>query len=380
MSIEHTEVWLREVEDTLSEPLWVLPRGTCDTDYLRHLDVADDGSIYAAGVNLVARECLDDDPCAHFEWLRRLDPGYADVWARSFAYDEFRLREIKATADGGVVAVGTAIQDGAGSPWIAHYDLDGALLWEEVAPEEGHALGVAIGPSGEIVVVGAVASADTEDLWVAKRSASGDAIWTASFASEEFTAGVRVAVGSTGAIWVAGGHGDGMVVPSYCLESLEFNSYDACQKYDFDASIVAYLDPNGTLVWSDVAHASFDASAQTIALLPGGDAVVGGQRSSDLDWLARYDASGARIWERDLGIGRIVDVAAASDGTIFALDGETRTIAQVDGDGELLWGPESLVPEGIRDAFALTTSDRLLITGFDGVGVYHPPYGEPYPK
>lgn len=121
-----------------------------------------------------------------------------------------------------------------------------------------------------------------------------------------------------------------------------------------DPLIAAYAAADGAFRWSRSFGGTGDARVQAIAILPGGDVVVGGWFTGELDlgagpvtpssttggFVARLrGADGAVVWAKALTAGPSVWVAglgASPDGGIVACGSGTAPLAWLDGDGGLV--------------------------------------------
>lgn len=386
------EGWIREPTDEVDTPRWTVPQEPCDSNLVTDMDVGPDGSIYLLGLSPQTRNCdeEDDSPkCRTAMWLRQLTSGYVDGWLRSFEAEEFTLRALVATMDGGVVVAGDSAVNYPHSPWITRYDAEGTLLWENTIEMDGYANGLAISPEGDIVVVGTVDNGEADELWVLKLNSDGSERWTSYLDLDPdltpSSAGVAVAVGPEGSIWVAGGWGESSYLsPGWYAQSI---SEGVASDWYFDGALVALLDPAGQVLWVDD-FGRPDPSwrgAHAIATLPDGDALIGGIMSgweSPKGALARYETSGARVWEVPVGVEAVDSIAVDGDGIIHTV---SSAMFRFDSDGEALagawnfWGSTEEREVGKSDVVAMNQEGRPLIAGYFLWGWFTPSWwtGDP---
>lgn len=215
----------------------------------------------------------------------------------------------------------------APTPWTKQFGTTG----------KDKAFGSALGPDGNLVVVGVTHGPllgnpwlGGDDIFVMKLSPGGVVLWSRQLGSTDDETAYRVAVDLAGNIFVAGrtyGSFDGHVHAGGCT---------AVSGAVADA-LVLKLAGDGTLLWSRVIASPCDDAAEDVVADGTGGAYVmgyvagneigGGQGTSARPdhFVARYSSDGAQIWLR------------RSD-TAGYYYGEAATCGGLDPDGNLLVG------------------------------------------
>jgi hypothetical protein len=272
-------------------------------------------------------------------------------------------------ADGSIVLVGGTDRMTLGSfpptyPtfWLRRLDPDGSTAWDytEPAPETGRGAtgrSVAALPSGELVALGAFYDGvDTHAL----RRFGGNGGQLEAWSLDAEMRMLRAAPG--GELFVGG---------SFFIEDREGMPLGA-----------AWLGrvAGQELEWQQMREGR-DGSQSAVGDLasdPAGDLVVGGtlgtadNSNAAVPWLARFDASGALLWEQAIE----ADQRSACQGTKVGMTATGASLAAVsscagpwvrsyDAAGNLLWG--QWLVDGWRFPIQLLPGDyRLEITGPDG--------------
>ncbi len=258
-------------------------------------------------------------------WIRRYTPGGATTWTQTFngvANDDDEIHGIAIDPTGNVLVAGyvttaTAQRD----IWVRKYSSAGAMQWTRTAAgtnnQDDEAYGIASDGDGNVLVVGyAWAGADGRDLWVRKYDASGTEQWTSTYdGSGDGDEGRAIAADSAGNVIVTGFH----TLPAVGRDVW-------VRKYD----------PDGNELWTSTYNAPQDgADVGHGVTVDGNDAVIvagsifrGSQ--SDNIWVRKYDPDGNELWTSTYnsdGFGSDVGnaVAADPDGNLVVGGFETRT-------------------------------------------------------
>ncbi|NVB39787.1 PQQ-like beta-propeller repeat protein [Pseudenhygromyxa sp. WMMC2535] len=173
--------------------------------------------------------------------------------------------------DGTIVTVGLVGNDD-NDAWIAVYDAEGELVWEETIDSgmgNDYAEGVAFDAEGDVVFVGSKASAADKELWIERRSvADGSVIWSMSEPSDHGdNEPGDIALAPDGALLVAAG------------------VYAAAQDRDIQLRKIAVAD--GSELWTSSYSGELDANGYSIdqvtqlAVAPDGTAYVAGSQAVD---------------------------------------------------------------------------------------------------
>jgi hypothetical protein len=272
---------------------WAKRFGGTDVDAVYGLATTAGGEIYLAGET--ARElrvgAQDLPPLGAADLLVvKLGPDGAVRWARRFGSTGPDYgRAVRTTAEGGVVVLGEMSRsvDFGGGPiesngnrdvFLLSLGPDGAYRWATHfgGTNDELALGLAIDPSGSILVTGTfdgqlelagetLRSAGGADAFVAKLGPDGAPRWIRRFGGRESDIGAGLAVDATGNAYAVGWFWYGVDFGKGKLES-------AGRK---DAYVVA-LAPDGATLWSRRFGGTENDFLQGVATGPdGGIAAIG---------------------------------------------------------------------------------------------------------
>lgn len=243
--------------------------------------------------------------------------------------------------------------------FLVRLDPSGEVKWHHTFttnthPTERNYAAVAIGPSGDIVLVGVyndaldvgagpLPSAGDEDLFVAAFSAGGAPLWSRAISSPGVQYGTAVAISTSGEIFVGGAFEGEVTVGKDVLVS----------KGGADLLIAKFASGGGPL-WGrsfgdflddKVFHLTLDSAGDLLMLasIYGDEADLGNGPIPGMEcctWnrvLAKFDATGANIWSTALGGGYSAEnkgLAACSDGRIVT---HGTTLEVRSSTGAALW-------------------------------------------
>jgi len=188
-------------------------------------------------------------------------------------------------------------------------------------------------------------SAGSSDAWLARHDGLGNPVWVrqlGTFSSDSVTAAVS---DGSGGVYVCGNSGGSLGGPSAGQSDAWLARYD-------DAGNQLWIRQFGTTA-QDAANAAAADGSGGVYLTGFSGGVIGGPTAGARDaWLARYDASGTRLWIRQLGTSSDdYGYGAATDGSggVF-VSGDTRGslgaanagswdawLARYDAAGNQLW-------------------------------------------
>ena len=263
---------------------------------------------------------------------------------------------------------------GGSDAFIAKYSASGALLWTRQLGTGSYdvAYSVAVDSAGNAFVSGITGgslggpNAGNDDAFIAKYSASGGLLWTRQLGTSSRDLAFSVAVDGAGNAFISGITGGSLGGP-------HAGSWDA---------FLAKYSPAGALLWTRQLGTSPDNYANSVAVDEWGNAFIsgwtagslGGSSAGDHDaFIAKYSASGALLWIRQLGTSgpdRAMSVAVDGEGNAFigghtlgSLGGpsagnEDAFITKYSASGALLWTRQL----GTR------TSDSALSVAVDAAG------------
>lgn len=298
---------------------WSRQFGTVADDLMVGVAVDPDGNVVVVGTTL--GDLGGPNAGGYDGFVRKYDGRGNVLWTRQFGgpgtdYPD----DIAVDSDGNVVVVGgtNGVLGDAGAglfdAFVRKYDPDGAVIWTRqfgTAGQDG-ALGVAVDPSGNIVVVGSTtgnlagSEPDVLDAYVRKYDGAGTVMWTRQFSFEERTSGRSVATDVTGNILVAG-------------RASWTDPEDESAVFDY--LYVRKYDANGDIVWTvQMGSDEEDDNAVFIAADPAGNAIIAGSTIGDL--------AGENVGTRD---GFVIKLGAAGGAVIWSRQIGTITADQGDG-------------------------------------------------
>jgi uncharacterized delta-60 repeat protein len=261
--------------------------------------------------------------------------------------------EIASGPDGSIYVSGVTMSAGAGGHdlLLAKYTAAGELQWNRTlggaSAEQGWS--VAVGSDGAVYVAGNTqsAGAGNKDLLLAKYSSSGDMLWKKTLGGASGDGASSIAAGADGSLYVTGstqsinGYDDVLLVKYTAAGEISWKKALVGTSYDYGIGI------------AEAADGSVYVSGATQSVGAGNtDALV-----------AKYTSSGELIWQRTLG-GAFYDygddIAIGSDGSVF-LAGRTQgvsggdnrmLVAKLSASGALQWqkslsGPGTVSGSGI---------------------------------
>ncbi len=251
------------------------------------------------------------------------------------------LTDVKQTADGGNIAVGSTFSNeadpGVEYLWVIKTDVEGDTLWTKYYGNGGGedaAKSVAITQNGNFVIVGETASysQDELDAWILKLDSNGDTIWTQTFSGSSSDAASSVIIDKKGRYVVTGhtfgtGGWDAMLLKydadgnllwdrTYGGTGKEWMN-DLCQTEDGSYLLTGYTtsfgvssedlylikaDENGDTVWTKTYGGPADQNGHGIDMNPDGGAIIAGwtgtfMSASDI-WLLRINVDGDTLWTK----------------------------------------------------------------------------------
>ncbi len=218
-------------------------------------------------------------------------------------------------------------------------------------------------------------TAGYSDVFLAKYDASGALLWTRQLGTSNFDNSYSVAIDNSGNAYISGGTlGD--------LDGPNAGFYDA---------FLAKYDDSGALLWTRQLGTNSTDYSESVAIDSSGNAYIsgytygslGGTNAGSADaFLAKYDASGALLWTRQLGTSTYDDCwSVAIDGsgnayisgyTYGSLDGTNAGsydafLTKYDSSGSLLWTKQLGTYYDDRSyAVAIDGSGNAYISGLTG--------------
>lgn len=352
-----------------------------------------------------------DAPIGGF--LAKFAPDGALLWSKRLGTDSlsFSAGDVAIDPAGHVIVVGNAVgagvldvdgvevtTSGALDTVVYQFDGDGHPLWGLAYGGPGDEIGLrmAVGPSGEIAVLGDyLAPADDPystpngaGMFLAMVTPSGTLGWERRFGmwNVDYAAGIGVL--PWGGVVITGGFKGVVDFGGGALEST------------WDSVFLARFDDAGNHLWSEAFGGEGVAAAATdLTIGAGGYPVITGRYAGPLDlgggafpghesqpFVARFDPAGGHVWSRALwstaSTGSGERVAAAPDGSTLVagsawklsdkeagLATEDLFVSRLDPDGNALWGVVygGPISQYVADiGFDPQSGDVLLTGAFDG--------------
>jgi hypothetical protein len=215
-------------------------------------------------------------------WLIRADPTGQPIWQKTFGGSQYDSGQaVVATADGGVVMLGTTESFGAGQSdvWLLRTDVDGNELWSKTFGGTGSDSGQALvlTPDGGMVILAWSFSAGS-GTWLIRTDRAGNELWRRNFN------GFGRAIG---------------LMPDGGLAIVGSTSSWDIEKNDL---WLLRTDAMGYELWSKTMGGAKSDRANGVTITPDGGLIIIGvttKPNNDPDlWLIRTDADGDELWSR----------------------------------------------------------------------------------
>jgi outer membrane protein assembly factor BamB len=212
---------------------------------------------------------------------------------------------------------------GGADLWVSKYDATGNRLWSRLLGTTGKDGANAIAVSGGAVYVAGVTAsalpgstaAGKTDIALARYDESGTLVWSRSFGSSADEAATGVAVDASGNVYVSG------TTSGTLPGAVSAGGNDI---------FLAKFDPSGARLWVKQLGTSAADSGTGVAVGADGGIYVSGITAGPLGGtfvgatdavLAKFDATGAVVWTRQLGS------LAVDEGSAVATDGVSVFLA-----------------------------------------------------
>jgi len=363
---------------------WTRQFGTKGLDEAKAVAVDGQGAIYVAGDTFGTLP--GQTPGGTLDaFVRKYDPAGAELWTRQFgAWDRDIAWGIATDRVGSAYVVGQTEgtlpgqqSSGGWDAFIRKYDASGAEQWTRQFGGGGAdiASGVAVGPGGDLYVVGTTSStlpgqtsAGSFDAFIRRYNAAGEEVWTRQFGTPPGDNARRVTVDPNGAVLVVG--------------STEGALPGQASAGGFDV-FVSMFQADGRQIWTRQFGSGGDDFGVAIGTdRYGGISVAGSAdqalpgQSSGTTFLSHFDVGGTALWTDQFGTGQsddAWDVAVDRDGAAYlvgttehVLPGE-QSSGRLDGfirkysvDGQKLWTHQFGTPEN-DNAFAVALDDQGIV-------------------
>ncbi len=272
--------WIRqgivEIPGPIADRSWIRQLGTVNSDQSRGVVVDSDGNVYIAGAT-------------------------------------------NGSLDGNTNASG--INANFADPFLTKYDAEGNKLWTRQPGSTGfdYYNGIANDSSGNLYTVGyddGPGHNGTGDITLTKWDSDGDRLWSQFIGNAAHDWASGITVDSASNVYIAG--------------------YSQAGISD---ALLAKFDSNGNLIWQQMLGSEGEDMARSVVTDAAGNVYVAGVTTGNLDgntnagstdiFLTKYDASGAKLWTKQLG-------TPAAEGYIYIpnVGGEYRRNVQLGIDSE----------------------------------------------
>ncbi|MDF3068230.1 MAG: Cell surface protein [Polyangiaceae bacterium] len=284
-------------------------------------------------------------------WLRTIDDSRIDT-----------VRDVVTDASGNVYTIGEVEAfETVTNISVRKFDSSGTPIWSRTFDysDSMDGRGIAMTPTGDIVVAGSYYNSGNIDLFTAKLSSSGALIWESRLDTGSWGAGKDVAVDPSGNIYFVGSS------TNFDLGLAEY-------------PIIRKFDPAGNVLWTKTLTVADGASSSGVvngvSTDSSGDVVVVGFHSRA--FTAKYDGAGNELWSRIDTTGTVSDLqdVAVDSNDNIAVVGSRRVGTNVDvlvrrltPIGSTHW--EEVYDGGGSDfGLAIAAGDTIAVTGSTRVG------------
>jgi hypothetical protein len=263
-------------------------------------------------------------------FVAKLGAAGADVWSKRFG-DANQQNGFRVAVDGagnvilagffsGTVNFGGSLltSQGGSDVFVAKFGPGGAHVWSKSfgAAQEQYARSVVVDHTGNVFVTGyfyntidfgggALTSAGSSDIFVAKLDPSGNHIWSKRFGNAGAQAGFAAAVDASGNVIVAG----------YLYGAIDFGGGNRVGGGNNDVFLAKFA-PNGDHLWSECFGDASDQAAMAVAVDASDNVIVAGIFQGGIDFsganpltsagledifVAKLGSDGAYVWSERFG-------------------------------------------------------------------------------
>lgn len=211
VSGQDINIWVGKYNFSDGSEVWFKTfNGTSNSEDIGRAIAADaEENVYVAGYTTVAGEGKNI-------WLRKYKPDGTIDFTKTYNNDDQNLDDeaygIAVDAEGNIYLTGAISVDGPADQdiWVRKYDADGNVIWTETvggsADSQDRGTDVAIGPNGELYVVGwLINTVSSVDIFIRRYDpADGSILWTDMPDFSNSDAANAVVVDAVGNLYVAG--------------------------------------------------------------------------------------------------------------------------------------------------------------------------------
>lgn len=366
-----------------TSPIWQKVLGGSSQDGVRPVISNPDGSVVVAGSTNSNDGDVTTNKGESDLWVVKLDRLGQLIWQKTYGgrFNE-GASDIKATADGGYVAVGTTSSNdgdvtgkkGSSDWWVIRLDGQGNLLWQKTFGGSSfeNANAVVTTPDGGFIVAGYTTSNDGDvtghkfsfDCWVIKLDSQGNLLWQKVFGGTGLESASAIEVTPDGGCVVAGytSSQDGDVVGN----NGETDWW------------VFKLDKNGNMLWQKPLGGKERDFFYSLTITSDGKIVLAGTQSvydpntqvyTEQSQLIKLDNQGNVLWTKLLNTisNKLFVITATPDSGVVLVSNHTPLtyqVAKINAQGNLLWQTtlDGAITYEVYGA-AITSDGDLLVAG-----------------
>jgi hypothetical protein len=326
-------------------------------------------------------------------WLVKTDANGVVQWTQTYGGTGYDFGEsIVQTDDGGYAITGSTSSYGAGNWdfWLVKTDANGNAEWNQTYGETLREIATKVVQTGDggYVISGQTNSfgAGSDDVWLVKTDANGNAEWNQTYGGVNYDYGAYVVETNDGGYAIIGttesfgaGSDDVWLVKTDANGNAEWNQTYGGTSMDYGSSVVqtgdggyaiagdtysygagnidfwlVKTDANGNAEWNQTyGGTSMDDGAFMVQTGDGGYAIAGETFSYDIRfgdvWLVKTDANGNAEWNQTYGgteMDRGMSVVETIDGG-YVIAGTTESFGAGDSDFFVIKTDEyGVAPEG----------------------------------
>jgi Beta-propeller repeat. len=249
---------------------------------------------FAAGLTAPAAATADD---SRLQWVRQLGSDQEDR-AKGVATDAAGNVYVAGETDGDLGGPNQGFTDA----WLAKVDAANQVIWKRQLGSNTYdgVGGVATSADGSVYVAGLTYGAlagpnqGGRDTWIARYDAAGQRAWKRQLGSSGNDDANGVATDTIGNVYLAGQTSGALAGPNQGGDDAWVAKYDATGRRVWKRQLGSSNNDGALAVATDIANNVY-VSGYTYGALAGAN-------QGGLDaWVAKYDAEGRRIWMRQLG-------------------------------------------------------------------------------